>query len=75
MNIVNVYTPTLGDNSNFVISDLNFNNFISTTSFYTYTGNVIDNCETTAYYILFYPTVFSIFIPNNYLGRTLIPSH
>jgi len=72
MNIVNVYTPTLGDNSNFVISDLNFNNFISTTSFYTYTGNVIDNCETTAYYILFYPTVFSIFIPNNYVNNNQI---
>lgn len=72
MNIVNVYTPTLGDNSNFVISDLNFNNFISTSSFYTYTGNVINNCETTAYYILFYPTTFSIFIPNNYIYNNQI---
>ena len=72
MNIVNVYTPTLGDNSNFVISDLNFNNFISTSSFYTYTGTVINNCETTAYYILFYPTTFSIFIPNNYIYNNQI---
>lgn len=72
MNVVNVYTPSEGDTSNFVVSDLNFNNFISTSSFYTYTGTVIDNCETTAYYILFYPTDFSIFIPNNYIYNNQI---
>jgi hypothetical protein len=51
----------------YVVPDLNFNNFIANQSYYTYNGNVINDCITAADYIVYYPTTFSIFISNDYL--------
>jgi len=57
---------------NFLIPSLNFNNFIGKTGYYTYEGNHIDACLQKAYYIVYYPTDFAIFISNDYLtGDTI----
>jgi carbonic anhydrase len=67
MNAVSLYTPSSGDSISYVVPELNFNTFIASHPYYTYSGNVINNCLTTADYIVYYPTTSSIFISNDYL--------
>jgi carbonic anhydrase len=67
MNAVSLYAPSKTDAMTYIVPELNFNNFILDKPFYTYSGSVINNCLTTADYIVYYPTTFSIFISNDYL--------
>jgi carbonic anhydrase len=57
---------------NELIPSLNLNNFIGQTGYYTYEGNHINNCYQQAYYIVYYPSNFSIFINNDYLTNNVI---
>jgi carbonic anhydrase len=57
---------------NALIPSLNLNNFIGKTGYYTYEGNHINNCTQKAYYIVYYPTNFALFISNDYLTNNLI---
>jgi Eukaryotic-type carbonic anhydrase len=67
MNAVSIYTPSSGQTMTYVVPELNFNTFIANKPYYTYSGNVINDCITPADYIVYYPTTFSIFISNDYL--------
>jgi hypothetical protein len=57
---------------NFLIPSLNFNNFIGKTGYYTYEGTHIRDCFKKAYYIVYYPTDYAIFISNDYLTEGTI---
>lgn len=67
MNAVSLYTPSSGQSMSYVVPELNFNTFITSNPYYTYSGNVINDCLTPADYIVYYPTTSSIFISNDYL--------
>lgn len=67
----NIPTESSGT-QNFFIPSLNFNNFIGKTGYYTYEGNHINDCLQKAYYIVYYPTNFAIFISNDYLTNNII---
>lgn len=67
----NIPTASSGTR-NYLIPSLNLNNFIGKTEYYTYEGNHINNCMQKAYYIVYYPTNFALFINNDYLSNNVI---
>ena len=52
-----------------IIPELNINSFIGQTPYFTYTGSVLNSCNTNAYYIVYNPSTFSILISQDYLNR------